>query len=92
MVEPGGYRDCDAPRPDAELAGRLSQMQSTGLASVMTKQLSAALKSPNEMVASTQQIPQTDAANIAQLNSSNNATKALQPALNMPQLSNTVPE
>ena len=37
----GMYRDWH----DAELAGRLSQMQSTGLAKVMTKQLSAGLQS-----------------------------------------------
>ena len=45
----GMYRDWH----DAELAGRLSQMQSTGLASVMSKQLEGALKSQPEMVAST---------------------------------------
>ncbi|WP_144212032.1 rod-binding protein [Shewanella donghaensis] len=44
----GMYRDWH----DAELAGRLSQLQTTGLASVMTKQLSAALQSPADVVAS----------------------------------------
>lgn len=44
----GMYRDWH----DAELAGRLSQMQSTGLASIMVKQLSPALQSPGEVVAS----------------------------------------
>ena len=43
----GMYRDWH----DAELAGRLSQMQSTGLAKVMTKQLSAGLQTPSSSVA-----------------------------------------
>ncbi|ABZ78795.1 conserved hypothetical protein [Shewanella halifaxensis HAW-EB4] len=64
----GMYRDWH----DAELAGRLSQMQSTGLAEVMTKQLSAGLKSEPEMVASNKQV-----------NSSPN-TAAMQPALILP--------
>ena len=65
----GMYRDWH----DAELAGRLSQMQSTGLASVMTKQLSSALKSPPDAVASNQQVT---------LNAAN--TTAMQPALIVP--------
>ncbi len=65
----GMYRDWH----DAELAGRLSQMQSTGLASVMTKQLSPALKSPPDAVASNQQVT---------LNAAN--TTAMQPALIVP--------
>ncbi|MFT5788201.1 MAG: flagellar protein FlgJ, partial [Shewanella sp.] len=47
----GMYRDWH----DAELAGRLSQVQSTGLAEVMIKQLSAGLKSDPETVASSNQ-------------------------------------
>lgn len=43
----GMYRDWH----DVELAGRLSQMQSTGLAKVMTKQLSAGLQSVTSNVA-----------------------------------------
>ncbi|RYV00768.1 peptidoglycan hydrolase [Shewanella sp. OPT22] len=43
----GMYRDWH----DAELAGRLSQMQSTGLAKVMTKQLSAGLQTVQPNVA-----------------------------------------
>lgn len=69
----GMYRDWH----DAELAGRLSQMQSTGLASVMTKQLAGALKSAPQPVASTNQVA-TD----IPLNSS--ATTAMQPALIVP--------
>ncbi len=47
----GMYRDWH----DAELAGRLSQMQSTGLAKVMTKQLSAGLQSAAPAAALEQQ-------------------------------------
>ncbi|MCL1147722.1 rod-binding protein [Shewanella sp. 10N.261.52.F9] len=67
----GMYRDWH----DAELAGRLSQMQSTGLAEVMTKQLSAGLKSSPETVASN--------------NQPNNGptTHAMQPALILPFIS-----
>lgn len=65
----GMYRDWH----DAELAGRLSQMQSTGLASVMTKQLSSALKSAPDAVASNQHVT---------LNAAN--TTAMQPALIVP--------
>ncbi|ABV85396.1 rod-binding protein [Shewanella pealeana] len=67
----GMYRDWH----DAELAGRLSQMQSTGLASVMTKQLSSALKSSPETVASNQH----ETVNVANPN-----TRAMQPALIVP--------
>ncbi|MCK8046309.1 MULTISPECIES: rod-binding protein [Shewanella] len=71
----GMYRDWH----DAELAGRLSQMQSTGLADVMTKQLSAGLKSAPETVASNSQ--------------PNNGptTHAMQPALILPFI-NKLPE
>ena len=64
----GMYRDWH----DAELAGRLSQMQSTGLASVMSKQLAGALKSQPEMVASNNH------------NTANANTTAMQPALIVP--------
>lgn len=64
----GMYRDWH----DAELAGRLSQMQSTGLAEVMTKQLSAGLKSEPETVASNNQT------------NGNANTVAMQPALILP--------
>ncbi|MGS0682061.1 rod-binding protein [Shewanella sp. 125m-7] len=64
----GMYRDWH----DAELAGRLSQMQSTGLASVMAKQLSVALKSSPETVASNNQSNGTP------------NTVAMQPALILP--------
>ncbi|MCG9732012.1 rod-binding protein [Shewanella sp. Isolate13] len=64
----GMYRDWH----DAELAGRLSQMQSTGLAEVMTKQLSAGLKSEPETVASNNQT------------NGNTNTVAMQPALILP--------
>ncbi|WP_299809702.1 rod-binding protein [uncultured Shewanella sp.] len=64
----GMYRDWH----DAELAGRLSQMQSTGLAEVMTKQLSAGLKSEPETVASNSQ------------SNGNTNTVAMQPALILP--------
>ncbi len=67
----GMYRDWH----DAELAGRLSQMQSTGLASVMTKQLSAGLKSSPEAVASNQH---------ETVNAVNPNTRAMQPALILP--------
>ncbi|WP_299009426.1 rod-binding protein [uncultured Shewanella sp.] len=70
------YRDWH----DSELAGRLSQMQSTGLASVMTKQLAGALKSRPEAVASNEQISTPNAANIA----TNISTTAMQPALITP--------
>ena len=81
----GMYRDWH----DAELAGRLSQMQSTGLASIMTKQLSVALKSQPALVASTQEIPQDEAANSASFNGVSGSTMAMQPALIMPQLTNS---
>ncbi|PKG56099.1 peptidoglycan hydrolase [Shewanella sp. Choline-02u-19] len=64
----GMYRDWH----DAELAGRLSQVQSTGLAEVMIKQLSAGLKSDPETVASSNQP------------SSDTNTRAMQPALILP--------
>ncbi|MCC4834398.1 rod-binding protein [Shewanella sp. 10N.7] len=85
----GMYRDWH----DAELAGRLSQLQSTGLASVMTKQLSAALKSAPDSVASNNQTEQvTQVVNntaqtpvIAEPNSVVTVnTTAMQPALNIP--------
>ncbi|MEC4725929.1 rod-binding protein [Shewanella sp. D64] len=67
---------------DAELAGRLSQMQSTGLASVMTKQLAVALKSDPQTVASTNQSTKTE----IQLGTNKlvNTTTAMQPALIVP--------
>ena len=71
----GMYRDWH----DAELAGRLSQMQSTGLAEVMTKQLSAGLKSSPETVASNKQ-PHNGP-----------TTHAMQPALILPFI-NKLPE
>ncbi|MBQ4890144.1 peptidoglycan hydrolase [Shewanella sp. UCD-FRSSP16_17] len=85
----GMYRDWH----DAELAGRLSQLQSTGLASVMTKQLSAGLKSAPDSVASNNhtehvtqventsaQIPaKTEQSSVMTVN-----TTAMQPALNIP--------
>lgn len=71
----GMYRDWH----DAELAGRLSQMQSTGLAEVMTKQLSAGLKSEPETVASNNQ-PHNGP-----------TTHAMQPALILPFI-NKLPE
>ncbi|MDR8525913.1 rod-binding protein [Shewanella fidelis] len=71
----GMYRDWH----DAELAGRLSQMQSTGLAEVMTKQLSAGLKSESETVASNNQ-PHNGP-----------TTHAMQPALILPFI-NKLPE
>ncbi len=77
----GMYRDWH----DAELAGRLSQMQSTGLASVMTKQLSAALKSQPDTVASIEHTQQGNAANAPQFNGINSGTTAMQPALIVPQ-------
>jgi len=69
----GMYRDWH----DAELAGRLSQMQSTGLASVMTKQLAGALKSDLQTVAST-----SEASTNTVINQS--TTTAMQPALIVP--------
>lgn len=77
----GMYRDWH----DAELAGRLSQMQTTGLASVMTKQLEAALKSEPTSVASSQENLQDVAANSSHLNGENSSTMAMQPALILPQ-------
>ncbi|ABV34674.1 conserved hypothetical protein [Shewanella sediminis HAW-EB3] len=71
----GMYRDWH----DAELAGRLSQMQSTGLASVMTKQLAGALKSAPQPVASTNQVAEE-----MSVNPSN--TTAMQPALIVPMM------
>ncbi|MCL1050880.1 rod-binding protein [Shewanella abyssi] len=71
----GMYRDWH----DAELAGRLSQLQSTGLADVMSKQLSAGLKSEPETVASNNQ-PNSD-----------QNTHAMQPALILPFV-NPLPE
>ena len=71
----GMYRDWH----DAELAGRLSQMQSTGLAEVMTKQLSAGLKSEPETVASNNQAHNGP------------TTHAMQPALILPFI-NKLPE
>ncbi|QLE87564.1 MULTISPECIES: rod-binding protein [Shewanella] len=73
------YRDWH----DAELAGRLSQLQSTGLAHMMTKQLSGALKSSPEPVASTNQMATMPAAN-GDISSQSVATKAMQPALIAP--------
>ncbi len=69
----GMYRDWH----DAELAGRLSQMQSTGLASVMTKQLAGALKSDPQTVASNNQTSTNTVIN-------QSATTAMQPALIVP--------
>jgi len=69
----GMYRDWH----DAELAGRLSQMQSTGLASVMTKQLAGALKSAPQPVASTNQVA-------AEVPVNPSTTTAMQPALIVP--------
>ncbi|RTR38304.1 peptidoglycan hydrolase [Shewanella canadensis] len=71
----GMYRDWH----DAELAGRLSQMQSTGLASVMTKQLSGALKSAPQPVASTNQVA-------AEMSVNPSNTTAMQPALIVPMM------
>lgn len=71
----GMYRDWH----DAELAGRLSQMQSTGLASVMTKQLAGALKSAPQPVASTNQVA-------AEMSVSPSTTMAMQPALIVPMM------
>ncbi|GIU51161.1 MULTISPECIES: rod-binding protein [Shewanella] len=85
----GMYRDWH----DAELAGRLSQLQSTGLASVMTKQLSAALKSPPDSVASNNQTEHaTQVKNTLATTSASTEqqpvlpvnTTAMQPALNIP--------
>ena len=79
----GMYRDWH----DAELAGRLSQLQSTGLASVMTKQLSAGLQSGADVVASNNHIKPM---NTSAENSAENTLKpvvnttAMQPALNIP--------
>ncbi len=63
----GMYRDWH----DAELAGRLSQMQSTGLAKIMTKQLSAGLQTaPSNVALERQQINSSPISNTSAMQAS----------------------
>ena len=66
---------------DTELAGRLSQMQSIGLADIMTKQLSHGLKQQSDIELNniTQNNKSTNLASIDKVQ-----TNAMKPALNLP--------